>query len=229
MYKHGKPIYKINKKPLVITIAVLLLVLSGVYFKFIAGGSRTQLRNNNKPLVSTVSAQSQNTEVSEKDFNLSLPGKWKLAQKDWDARYHAWQWQLQDAKLAAGRWFRVYEDTIPTDYAYNYMLPVTADGASLSIGQISGACSDFTTTAQTHANSSGTIAAVSKWQQISFYCDYGRQTLQAVGTSSAEAINTVTVEGLSGHKHKFFFLYQDNNINPDLGVLANILLTFNAK
>lgn len=209
--------------------AIILLVVALFYWKFVASPNKTELNNNAKPLVSTVKAGAQNTDINEKDFSLSLPGKWKLTQKDWDARYHAWQWQLVDAKLAAGRWFRVYEDTIPTDYAYNYMLPVTANGGSLTIGTISGICSDFTTTAQTRTNSSGTIAAVAKWQQISFYCDYGRQSLQTVGTSSTEAINTISLTGPSGAKHKYFFLYQDNNINPDLGILANILLTFAAK
>jgi hypothetical protein len=229
MYKHGKPIYKFDFRPLAVIIAVLLLVLVAIYFKFIAPASKTDITTNNKPLISTVKVGPQNTEITEKDFTMSLPGKWVLAQQNWDARYRAWQWQLKDAKIAAGRWVRVYEDTIPGDYAYNYLLPVSANGFSLTIGSISGACSDFTTTAQTHENSSGTIAAVSKWQGVSFYCDYGRQTLQTVGTSSTEAINTVTLQNASGVKHKFFFLYQDNNINPDLGLLSTILATFQVK
>jgi len=229
MYKHGKPIYRFKSRPLAVIFALIILVLGFLYFKFVAHGQRTEITSNNKPLISTVTAGSANTTISEKDFSLTLPGKWKLAQKDWDARYRAWQWQLQDPKVAAGRWFRIYEDTIPTDYAYNYLMPVSSNGISLNIGQVSGACTDFTTTAQTHTNSSGTIAAVSKWQQVSFYCDYGRQTLQTVGTSSTEGINTVTLEGQSRTKHKYFFLYQDNNINPDLGLPATILSTFMAK
>jgi hypothetical protein len=227
MYKHGKPIYKFNYRQLGLILVVLVLLLAGFYLKFIAHVGSTQIRNNDKPLISTVKAASQNTDINEADFSLSLPGKWVLAQKDWDARYRAWQWQLKDAKLAAGRWIRIYEDTIPADYAYNYLLPLTANGDSLIVGQISGNCADFTTTAQTHNN--GTIAAVSKWQQVGFYCDYGNQVFQIVGTGSKEGINTVTLQGASGKKHKYFFLFQDNNVSPDLGVLGNVLATFRAK
>jgi hypothetical protein len=226
MYKHGKPIYKFRLRPLAITISVLLVGLLLGYW-LITRNSNTQLNNNDKPLISTVKAASQNTDINEADFSLSLPGKWVLTQKNWDARYRAWQWQLQDAKLAAGRWVRLYEDTIPADYAYNYLLPLEANGDSLIIGQISGNCADFTTTAQTHNN--GTIAAVAKWQQISFYCDYGNQVFQVVGTSSKEGINSVSLTGSSGHTHKFFFLYQDNNVTPDLNTLAGILATFRVK
>lgn len=227
MYKHGRPLYKFNYRQfLALAVAVIGLIVIAYYFLIVRGQS-TEISNNNKPLLSTVKAADQNTEVNEADFTMTLPGKWKLTQKDWDARYHAWQWQLQDAKLAAGRWVRVYEDTIPGDYAYNYLLPLASTGPSLNVGQISGNCADFTTTAQVHNN--GTIAAVSKWQQVSFYCDYGNQVFQVVGTGSKEAINSISLTGPSAHPHKYFFLYQDNNVTPDLGVLGIVLASFRAK
>jgi hypothetical protein len=225
MYKHGKPIEKFASQPIVIIVLVIFLLLGAGYIIFIRPNKNT-ISNNNTPLVSTVSAANQNTLINEADFTATLPGNWTLAQKDWDARYNAWQWQSQ-VKNAAGRWFRVYQDTIPTDYSFNYLMPVTASGESLIVGTLSTNCADFTTTAQTK-NANGTIAALAKWQQTSFYCDYGNQTFQVVGTSSPEGINTVTLAGPKG-KHKYFFLYQDSNFNPDYGIMSNILSTFKEK
>jgi len=230
MYKHGQPIYTFNRRQFGLIMAGLVLLLAGLYFIFIATNKKTDLRNNNKPLVSTVTAQSGNTNINEADFRLDLPGQWKLTQKDWDARYHAWQWQLSDPKVAAGRWFRVYEDNIPTDYPYGYLIPVEANGVQLAIGQTSGACADFTTTGtKVTSTANGSQAVLSKWQSVNFYCDYGHQALQTVGTSSKGSINSVTMTGFSGKTHKFFFLYEDNNITPDLSLPATILSSFTAK
>jgi hypothetical protein len=228
MYKHGKPIYKLSRRPLLIISAILLLALGIAYYQFVVKNDGNTINNVDKPLISTVKAANQNTDVEEKFFRLMLPGKWKLSQKDWDTNYHAWQWQLQD-NHSAGRWFRVYQDTIPTDYAYNYILPVTANGDMLVLGQMSGNCADFTTTAQTKTNTNGTIAAKSKWQQVDFFCDYGNQSHQVIGTSSPEAINSISLTGKNMGMHKFFFLMQDDNYVPDLGIAVTILSTFQAK
>jgi hypothetical protein len=224
MYQHGKPIYRFSRRSLVIIIAIILLLIGGSYYYIIVKvGSRSSLKNNNNPLISTIKASNLNTEVDEPTFSVTLPGKWRLEAKDWDARYHAWQWQLDDKK-SAGRLFRVYQDTIPTDYAYNYLLPVTAVADSVETGQISGNCTDFTATPQTpHAIGS----VMSKWQGVSFLCEYGNQIHQVVGTGSLEGINTVTLKG--SKEHKFFFLYQDSNITADYGLMSNILSTFHAK
>ncbi|MDB5161041.1 MAG: hypothetical protein JWO96_421 [Candidatus Saccharibacteria bacterium] len=204
-----------------------MLLASAYYVLIVKAGPKNSLKNNDKPLISSVKGSDVNTPVDEAAFLFVLPGKWKLSSKDWDARYHAWQWQFADSRYA-GRWFRVYQDTIPEDYAVNYLLPVSGAADVVQIGQMSGNCADFTTTGQTKTNTSGTIAAPSKWQQVSFLCDYGNQNHQVVGTSSPDGINTVVLKGNNG-THKFFFLYQDNNYNPDFGVISNILSTFHAK
>ncbi|HVO86159.1 MAG TPA: hypothetical protein VMT23_00300 [Candidatus Binatia bacterium] len=229
MYEHGKPIHKSNYRLLAIIIGVVLVVLFGGFYLFVIRGNHDAVTRGDKtPLVSTVKTNATNTNVQETDFELSLPGKWKLAAQNWDNRYQAWQWQFQD-KRYAGRWFEVYQDTIPADYAYNYMLPVSANGDSVTIGSVSGNCANFTTTNQTKINGSGTVAAPSKWQGISFYCDYGRQSLQVVGTSGPDGINTLTLKGDKSGTHKYFFLYEDNDIDPDLGIIGEILTTFHAK
>jgi len=230
MYKHGKPIYKFSYRPLLaILTGSFVLVGLAYYFIVVKSSTKTTLSNNNKPLVSTVKNADGNTTVDEADFSFNLPGKWKLSAQNWDARYKSWQWQFQD-KRYAGRLFMVYEDRIPTNAAYNYMLPVSASGNGLQVGQISTNCTNFTTD-QTivSTNVSGTTAALSKWQGISFLCDYDRQQLQYVGTSSQEGINVVTLTGPTRGTHKYFFLYEDNDISPDLGVAGNILPSFHSK
>jgi hypothetical protein len=227
MYKHGKPIYRFGRRPLSIIIGTILIILLGLFFGVILPSAhRNSLQNNNSPLVSQVKVSTDNTVVDEPNFSFSLPGKWTLASKDWDARYHAWMWQ-QSIKDAAGRWFRVYQDTIPADQAYNYLLPVTGEGSGLTPGQMSGKCSDFTTT-QAVRLENGTFAAPSKWQQVSFLCDYANQASQTVGTSSTEGINIVSLTGTKG-THKYFFIYSDNNFSPDYGLMSAILSTFKSK
>ncbi|HET9850076.1 MAG TPA: hypothetical protein VFP35_00385 [Candidatus Saccharimonadales bacterium] len=229
MYKHGKPIYSPARRPFFIGVMlVLIAALAGLYFGIIRTGDKNQISGSNKPLVSVIKSGPSSTTVDEPDFAFTLPGKWKLSAQNWDARYVSWQWQFTD-KRYAGRFFEVYLDTIPTDYAYNYLLPVSADGNGVKVGQLSGNCANFTTTAQTKVNSAGTVAAVSKWQGVTFPCDYGRQSLQVVGTSSLDGINSLTLTGEAKGTHKYFFIYRDNDINPDLGVISDILGSFRAK
>ncbi len=228
MYKHGRPTYKLSNKPFFIAVILILLLIGGVILAINIFGSKTTLKNNGKGISRTVKVSDQNTQVNEPDFSFSLPGKWQLDVVNWDARYRAWQWKFVDPHYA-GRLFRVYEDTIPSNLAINYMQPVTANGDSVQVGQISGNCADFTTEGQKTTDRNGDVTALSKWQGINFLCDYARTPMQAVGTSSPDGINTVVLQGASGKSHKYFFWYQDNNFSPDYGVMVDILGTFHAK
>lgn len=232
-YKHGKPVYKLSRKPLlIIALSVVLLGSIGFYLIFIRGQHNT-IKNDNKPIIRQVKASATSTEVDEQVFNLSLPGKWTLSAKNWDARYISWQWTLKD-KYGAGRLFEVFLDTIPTDKSVNYLLPVTSEGPSLQTGTISDNCVNFTegaspTTERPTYTPQSKASIASKWQQISFICDNANVSHQVIGTGSKEGINTVTLTGPTKGAHKFYFLFIDNSLTPDFSLLPTILSSFQVK
>lgn len=232
-YKHGKPVYNLSRRPLFIITAAVVLILGTLLYLFVVRGGKTTLKNDNKPLISSVKASATSTNIDEPVFSFSMPGPWKLSQQDWDANYHAWQWSFQD-KRYAGRWFRVYLDTIPTSQAVNYLLPVTSTGSGLQMGSLSDNCVNFTpgaspTTERPTYTPQSKASLPSKWQQVNFICDNANVSHQVIGTGTLESINSVTLTGPTKSTHKFFFLYQDNNITPDLNVFSTILETFQVK
>ncbi len=234
MYKHGKPTYKLTRKPLVTIVAVLLIALAGGYFFIVKAAGQDKISQNSQARVTTINDKSSSdTQVDEDVFSAVLPGPWKLSAKDWDARYHAYQWDSQDKKFA-GRWFRVYVDTIPKDQAVNYLLPIKVQDGSMVIGSISDNCVNFTQNAVPEEKRPVNIPAnqsslPSRWELVDFLCDNAYVSHQVVGAASSDGLNTVILKGPNKGTHKYFFMYQDNNISPDYGIMDKILATFTVK
>lgn len=234
MYKHGRPVYKLTRRPLFVIAAILLIAASLGYYFIIRPNTRNEIRNNDTARVTTLKSGSSNdTLVDDTLFSFTLPGPWNLSDQDWDARYHSYQWASEDKKLA-GRSFRLYVDTIPKDQAVNYLLPVKVADNTMGLGDISENCVNFTQNAipedQRPANIPVNQAALpSRWQLVDFLCDNANITHQVVGASSSAGINTVTLTGPTKGTHKFFFLYRDNNLNADLNTMVTILSSFKVK
>lgn len=231
MYKHGRPVYKLTRRPYFVISLILLLLVSAGYFFVIKPNSKNTITNNAGARVTEIKDTSPNdTKVNEKVFSVTLPGPWKLSSKDWDARYHAYQWTSEDKKYP-GRWFRVYVDTIPSDQAVNYLLPVKVQDGAMVIGNISDNCVNFTQNAVPEDKRPVFIplnqsSLPSRWQLVDFICDNANVSHQVVGAASSGALNTITLSGDTQGTHKFFFMLQDNNISPDFGVLETILGNF---
>ena len=234
MYKHGKPVYRLSRRPFFVIFLLLIVVLVIAYIIVIKPATKNTLTNNAKARVTTIKGSGPaDTKVDESLFSLSLPGAWKLSAKDWDARYHSYQWNSQDHK-SAGRWFRVYVDTIPQDQAVNYLLPVTVQDGSMVMGQVSDNCVNFTKGAipedQRPVNVSITQSIIpSRWALVDFLCDNASVSHQVVGASSSAAINTVILSGPTQGQHKYYFMFDDNNISPDFGMFERILGSFTPK
>jgi len=234
MYKHGKPVYRLTRRPVFIITLFLLAAIAAGYYFIIAPKAKNTLSNNDKARTTTISdIKSTDTKVDEALFTATLPGPWKLSAKDWDARYHSYQWISEDKK-SAGRWFRVYVDTIPKDQAVNHLLPIKTEGGSMSLGDISDNCVNFTQNAvpeeQRPVNIPLNQAALpSRWELVDFLCDNANVSHQVVGAASSVGLNTVTLTGPAKGTHKYFFMYQDNNISPDYGIFETILNNFKVK
>lgn len=234
MYKHGKPVYKLTRRPLLVILIIIGLILAGGYIKFIKPASKNTITGSTQARVTTIkNTGPADTKVDEKLFSLTLPGAWKLSAQDWDARYHSYQWNSQDQK-SAGRWFRVYVDTIPSDQAVNYLLPITIQEGTMAMGQVSDNCVNFTKGAipedqrpTTVSISQSTIP--SRWELVDFLCDNASVSHQVVGASTSAGINTVILSGPTQGQHKYFFMFDDNNISPDFGMFERILGSFTPK
>jgi hypothetical protein len=219
---------------MMIILAILMLALgTGLYYVIKAAG-KDSINGSSQARVTTIKDKgTNNTSVSEDLFSMILPGPWKLSAQDWDARYHAYQWDSMDTKLA-GRWFRVYVDTIPKDQSVNYLLPIKIQDGSMAFGTLSDNCVNFTQGAIPQEKRPVFIplsqaALASRWNLIDFLCDNANVNQQVVGAASADGLNTVTLKGPNKGTHKYFFMYRDNNISPDLGTMEKILATFTVK
>lgn len=234
MYKHGKPVYKLSRRPLVVSAILVLLALAAGYYFLILPNTHSSISGSNTALVTSIKDNTPNSTPIEGDvFTALLPGPWKLAAKDFDARYHSYQWTSSDKKNN-GRLFRVYVDTIPKDQAVNYLVPVKIENNAMGFGTVSENCVGFTQGAKTLDNRPANIpssqaALPSRWGQVDFLCDNANVEHQVVGAASSEALNTISLSGPTKGKHKFFFLYQNNDISPDLGQFETILGSFQVK
>jgi len=234
MYKHGKPVYRLTRRPVFVITLFLLAAIAAGYYLIIMPNTKNTLSNSDKARTTTISdTKSTDTKVDEDLFTATLPGPWKLSAKDWDARYHSYQWISEDKK-SAGRWFRVYVDTIPKDQSVNHLLPVKTEDGSMSLGDISDNCVNFTQDAVPEEKRPVNIplnqaALPSRWELVDFLCDNANVSHQVVGAASTAGLNTVTLTGPTKGSHKYFFMYQDNNISPDYGIFETILNNFKVK
>jgi hypothetical protein len=233
MYKLGNPTKRrIYRAWLGIVLIVTALV--GAFYFLIVRQSHQTVRNNNSPLITKVGNDGQiSLTIKEPLFTMQLPGQWKETSRDSNPRYQTIQWNY-NTKDAANRWVRIYIDSIPADFAINYLLPVKPNDKGISVGQISDNCVTFTqgATVGTNRDVSTPIsreALPARWQGTSFMCDNSHVSHQVVGTGSDEGNNMVSITGSEHGKHKYFFVYEDDNYHPDYSIFMNILESFRAK
>lgn len=205
------------------------------YWYILHKSSRETNITNTQPLNSVVADNSAigSLEVNEPLFGMVLPGPWKLAGTNVDGAYRSIQWKY-DSPNSAGRWIRVYVDTIPAKFAVNYLLPVAAEGSGLKLGTQSDNCVNFTkgATPDTTVDKSVPISVEtipSRWELVDFVCQNSRVSHRVVGTGSTEGINTVFITGPTGGRHAYFFVYNDDNYRPDFSIFKRALASFRAK
>ena len=71
--------------------------------------------------------------------------------------------------------------------------------------------------------------AQARWEGVDFICNLTNVVENKVGASSAAAINTIPVEGPTKGLHRYFFLYNDQNIQPKYNILSDALNSFMPK
>ena len=195
-----------------IIIAVLAIWTGKNYFK-----TTPTIIKNAQPSTTVVRDNSTLTKsFSEGVFTLSLPQDWKYNCQDPTTIYHSYVFQNSDGT----RQLRVYVDNLPTTLAVNRLMPVQAEGNRLTPGNVSDNCTSFT------GSTSPNGAAAAKWSGVNFICDTGNYERDVVGTSSPQAVNSVSLNGPTKGTHNLFFTYTDNTAEPNYQIFVSTLNTF---
>lgn len=74
------------------------------------------------------------------------------------------------------------------------------------------------------------MAVPAKWDGVDFLCDMDSKFRNVVGSSSPGNINKVTLTSQTSFTpHSFFFVYEDNNYNPEYTIFYEMLDSFKVK
>lgn len=163
--------------------------------------------------------------VATATFTMDVPKTWEKTTTN-RIPTPAFAWRGTD-KDEQGRAIEIYVDTIPKNLAVNRLLPLEAHGNQLLVsGAASPNCMGFADTTKL-LKAAGTIAA--SWHGANFVCDAGNTERNVTGTSSSQAINSVTVRGSHTGVHRYLFLYTDHSAQADDQVFVDILQSFRAR
>jgi hypothetical protein len=222
----AKPSHKVIHTVVTILIT-LLLVGGGAYaYYFFTHDTETTITNNPGPeLRRTVEALNPSTaKFDEPAFSMTLPTDWKRLPPDLSGPYKKYSYQ-SNQKNAENRWLYIYVDGLPLTEPVNKAVAVRAEGATLTHGEVSTNCTEFTAEAVPKK-----LAVVGKWDGVDFLCDMDAKFRNRVGTSSPGNINKVTLTSATSFTpHSFFFIYEDNNFNPEYSIFYDMLDSFTVK
>lgn len=224
IYDHRSPRHK--KKHLInifVFSAIFVLIIFGsIYYKLISNTKKAAPISGPSQTVGTVlpTTQSQTITYTEKDYTVDIPSTWKLVPPTSSTVPGSITWHSQGIHTD-NRWITIYTDNIPTNIAFNRLLPLTTNGTGLIYGLISDDCANF-------SNGSLTQVAPAKWQGINFLCNLPNRYDDQVGTGSIGQVNSVTLTGPLNGKHNYFFLYTDRSAEPQYTYLYSIISGFTA-
>ncbi|HSX44210.1 MAG TPA: hypothetical protein VLE69_02850 [Candidatus Saccharimonadales bacterium] len=166
--------------------------------------------------------------ISEPFYSFDLPGDWKeLSRKT--APYNVVTWK-GTAREADARTIDVYTDKIPQKVPLNRIVPVTGQDDRLGVGSSSDNCTQFTGNAAslTPYEATKARATLTNWQGVEFLCDIPNSLRNVTGASSPEALNKVSLTGVKGGKHSYFFVYTDHTAHPGQKTFTDMLISFRA-
>jgi hypothetical protein len=208
------------------TVVITLALIGGGAYAYLSFKRDTQavMKNNpGKAITSTIAASdTPNAHFDETSFAFDLPGDWKRLQPDLNGLYKKYSYQAGQ-KNADNRWLDVYADGLPLEMPVNKAVAVRSEGSHLSHGMVSDNCSEFTP-----QSTPKKLKVTAKWDGVDFLCDMDAVTRNVVGTSAPGSVNKVELTN-AGTKHTFFFVYTDNNYNPEYGIFYRMLDSFTVK
>jgi hypothetical protein len=163
-----------------------------------------------------------NVKIDNALYTLELPNGWKQTSINRDTRYDSTQWQMQNG--SKNRWIELYTDRIPTDTAFNKILPVSIQNNEVIIDTLSDNCSKFT-----NKINDTNLKVISKWQNAPFLCDLSNMTDNIIGVSDKTSGVGLSFTGTTTGKHTFMFVYTDRGIPEDEQPIKTALQTLAPK
>jgi hypothetical protein len=224
VYQHQLHAHRSRRHHYKLWVLAVAVIVIGVVLWLRTLKSDTKITNG-KATTSTIAGPATK-KFDEPDFTINLPTSWTFigAQHDINNIYH---FRSEIGGDQGNRLLDVYEDSQLSKFAINRMVPVEADGASLTVSatEISDNCTAYTTgpAAQT------TVGSIAKWQGINFLCDMANPLRNVVGTGSPDGLNTVVLTGDLRGEHHYFFTYTENNNTPNYTIFTDALTSFQAK
>lgn len=215
--------YKVLRVILVLTTLVALGLLIFWYLR------RPQVSvNDNGAILVPINDTESKKHFAEKYYDFDLPSDWKeIDRRNYPYKVVTWK---GTEKESAARTIDIYIDLIPANMSLNRILPVSGQDDRLGVNPASENCVLFTDdTAKLTPEQATKLPERSLiWNSIRFTCDIPNSLRNVVGTGSTEGINRVSVTGVKGGKHLYFFVYTDHSAHPDEKTFPDMLRSFRA-
>lgn len=232
-YKYGRRPGRRRRTRIAIVMLISLSIIGGigalVYLDLTKNNKDTSVTGPGRTVAQSIDASQDVLRVDEPTFTMELPGVWKEVGRQNTSSEHSITWQ-GTKKGEDNRKLTLYVDMIPVTQAVNRLLPVTVVDNGLDYGDVSDNCATFTQKGTLDTGKAvNNRDSPAKYKQVDFICDLAQVTQNKTGTGSVDGINVVNVTGPVKGKHKYFFLFNDQNIQPNLTILTNAIKSFKAK
>lgn len=230
MYVFGRKAQKPKKRTKILKLIVVLVLIGAIGF-LLWYFLRPKMTKNDptSQLIPTNFNTVGRKHISEPFYEFDLPQDWKESGRR-VVPFHEVSW-IGTARESISRELDIYVDNIPATVAVNRMVPISGKDNSLSIGQMSSNCVDFTGDAAklTPEQAGKSKVALTKWQDVPFLCDIPNELRNVIGAGSPEGLNRVSVTGPIAGKHTYFFVYTDHTAHPSDNTFLDILRSFTAR
>ncbi len=229
MYRLGRRGKKKAKRKLWVSILIVLLIVCGGVGVGIFMLLREDTEQISLPQAITreyAPPQGEDEKIfTQETYTFRLPSDWVFkGHNEYPTNIYSYQ---ATAKNADNRTLEIYVDRVPTDKAFNRILPVIISENKIVVtGSVSENCIEFTGLNGVNPQTAGVSTLMSKWQGVEFLCDVGNYTRNLVGVGTIDTKTNIILTGPESKQHTYYFLYIDHNINPDYQILEKALESF---
>jgi hypothetical protein len=203
-------------------LMAILIAAAAVLAVYHFAHPNTKIKNT-KSVTTVISSlgSSSLTTYKASDFSFQMSPGWSLVPNSSNNLYTIYEWQTGQGENYET--VQVFEDTIPSNFAVNHAIVVSASGNKLSVlGAPSDNCDTFTNGHTTNTQ----VGYPAKWQGAAFNCDLDNTERDTVGTTSTTTVNSVSLVSPTNAHHSFFFLYTDHALQPNYGDFEQLLNSF---
>lgn len=232
MYRIGRKDRRHTKRRIWIGILVILFLcgIAAAYIAYKILSEDTEVITTTESITREY-APPQGEDVKEftqDAFTVTLPADWVF--KGSNTTVHNIFSYQATKKNADNRTLEIYVDNVPSDKAFNRILPVTIEENHIkATGSVSDNCVEFTGVNNVNPQTTTQPTIASKWQGVDFLCDVANRSRNLVGVGMTTSGTNIVLERPSGAKRTFYFLYIDHNVNPDYKILEDALESFVVK